>query len=359
MSEVTRDDPASREPVGSGDRPGPAEAVAASPAGSPQLDPRTVSVVICTKDRPDDARRAVESIRASDAIGRGAEIVVVEEADRAREIEGVRYVHLARDGLGFGHARNVGVRNAGGDIILFIDDDCVAMEGWAQALSAPLSDDPVLLGVAGSVHVRDCGVLGLAENILGFPGGGLRYLHGSAGRTVPTRYLSTCNCAYRRRAIEEAGGFPEDASAGGEDYLLARRVVDNGPCVYVPDAGVYHRPRDSFGAIFRWFVRRGRSEPTILARSDRRGRLVLDLLRSSWSLRLALAAAVLSAWPALLAWAPVVLLAYYLALLWRYRFALRYPSHRRAWWIVPLVKVTMDLGTELGRWQAFLTGSRR
>ena len=40
------------------------------------------------------------------------------------------------------------------------------------------------------------------------------------------------------------------------------------------------------------------------------------------------------------------------AMLWRFRFARRYPSHRRAWWLVPIVKITMDLGAELGRWKA-------
>lgn len=331
-----------------GDCPRPEAAAAGTGVTGP------ISVVICTKDRPDDVRRAVESIRQCDSLGRRAEIVVVEEADRPRELAGVRYVHLPRRDLGFGHARNVGVRHTSSDIVLFIDDDCVAMEGWAEALSAPLRSDPEVAGAAGSVHVRDCGALGRAENILGFPGGGLRYLHHSGGRTVPTRYLSTCNCAYRRRAIEEAGGFPEDAAEGGEDYLLAQRVVDSGPCVYVPDAGVYHRARDGLGAIFRWFVRRGRSEPTILARGRRPVRFLIDLLRSSWTLRLGIVAAALIAWPELLPWTPALVLAYYLILLWRYRFALEYPSHRRAWWVVPLVKITMDLGTELGRWQAFL-----
>jgi len=330
------------------DVPGSATSEGGSPGGR-------VSVVICTRDRPEDLRRAIESIRECDPVGRRAEIVVVEERDRPREIPGVRYVHLPPEGLGFGHARNVGVRHATGDVLLFIDDDCIARDGWASRLSATLRDDPGLAGAAGSVHVRDCGVLGRAENVLGFPGGGLRYLHRSGGHTVPTRHLSTCNCAYRRPAVEAAGGFPEDASEGGEDYLLAQRVVEEGDCVYVPDAGVYHRPRDGFGAIFRWFMRRGRSEATILAHSRRPTRRLLDLARSSWTLRLGLGAGVLVTWPGLLPWVPAAAGLYYLALLWRYRFALRYPPHRRAWWVVPAVKLTMDLGTETGRWQALLS----
>jgi len=90
------------------------------------FDPSRLSVVICTKDRPADLACAIASIRASGDVGRSAEIVVVEEADAPREIPGIRYVHLPRSGRGFGYARNTGVREAHGDVLLFIDDDCEA-----------------------------------------------------------------------------------------------------------------------------------------------------------------------------------------------------------------------------------------
>lgn len=315
-----------------------------------------VSVVICTKDRPLDAARVVERIRTSGAAGRAAEIVVVEETETPSDIRGVHYVQLPREDRGFGHARNIGVRAARGDVVAFIDDDCDPERGWLEALTAPFAGAPGVLGVAGAVMVRDCGAIGYAENILGFPGGGVRYRHAAGGRVVPTRYLSTCNCAYRRDAILRAGGFLEDARWGGEDALLAERVSRDGPCVYAPDAVVYHRPRGRFGAIFHWFVRRGRSELAVLARTGDRTAFLTYLLRSSWTLRAAVAASVLLRWPAAAPVVPLAIGAYGAAVLWRFRFARRYPTHRRAWWLVPAVKVTMDLGAEVGRWRALLAG---
>lgn len=317
-----------------------------------------VSVILCTKDRPADADRAIASIRTSDEVGRGAEIVVVEEADAPRVIPGVRYVHLPREGRGFGYARNAGVRAAQGEILLFIDDDCEAEKGWAEALTAPFLKDVRVLGVAGAVLVRNCGVIGYAENVLGFPGGGLRYLHQAQGRVVPTRHLSTCNCAYRRQAVLDAGGFSEEARMGGEDFLLAERVSALGPCVYAPDAVVYHQPRGTFASVFRWFVRRGRSEMRLWPLVADRLRFAGFLLRSSWTLRALVVVGAAARWPWLLAWLPAAAAAYGGALLWRFRFARRYPTYRRAWWLVPLVKLTMDAGTEAGRWRALLLPER-
>jgi GT2 family glycosyltransferase len=319
----------------------------------------SVSVVICTKDRPDDLARAIASIRAGGDAGHRVEIVVVEEADAPRSIPDVRYVHLPPEGRGFGYTRNAGVQAAGGDLLVFMDDDCEAAQGWIEALIAPFQRDARLLGVAGAVMVRDCGPIGYAENILGFPGGGLRYFHQAQGRIVPTRYLSTCNCAYRRKAVLEVGGFVEDARWGAEDSLLAERLSTHGPCVYTPEAVVYHQPRGHLASIFGWFVRRGQSEIGLLSVTTDRVGLARFLLRSSWTVRVLGIFIVLARWPKLAGLLPLAMAAYYGIILWRFRFARAYPSHRRAWWVVPIVKLIMDLGTEVGRWKALVSRKGR
>jgi len=318
-----------------------------------------ISIIICSKDRRALLEKAVATIRASDELGAAAEIVVVEETDDPQPIPGTRYVQLTDKGRGFGHTRNVGVASASGDILVFTDDDCEAHPGWLRHLIRPFADGDRIVGVAGAVRVRDCGVVGYAENILGFPGGGIRYEHGAAGRSVPTELLSTCNCAFRREVIEAAGGFPEDAPFSGEDSLLAERVQDFGQCIYVPDARVYHLARDSFAKVFHWFVRRGGSETLMITEGGRVASHIASLLRSSWTLRLALLAGALYVWPVLWRFLPLLVLGYYTVMLYRYRFALSYPGYRAAWTIVPLVKLTMDFGMEVGRFKSWLYYARR
>lgn len=317
-----------------------------------------VSVIICTKDRPADLARAIESIRGSGDAGLRAEIVVVEESDVPCQIPGVRYVHLPREGRGFGYARNAGVRAAGGDLVVFMDDDCEAEKGWVEALIGPLRADRQMLGVAGGVMVRDCGPIGYAENILGFPGGGLRYLHNAHGQVVPTRFLSTCNCAYRKEALLRVGGFPEDARLGAEDSLVAERINTLGPCVYAPTAMVYHRARARLSAIFRWFMRRGQGEVGFLQATSTPWKSIWYLFRSSWALRVLAIFVVLFHWPWAAILIPVGMFVYSGIILWRFRYARGYPTHRRAWWLIPVVKLTMDLGAEVGRWRALVLRER-
>jgi GT2 family glycosyltransferase len=330
----------------------------AVPASEPREAP-TVSVLICTRDRRADLARALRSLRADGVARDGVEIVVVEETARPEPIPGVRYVPLPPEGRGFAHVRNCAVQAAKGSVLVFVDDDCEVAPGWFEALLAPLAD-PAVAGVAGAVLVHDCNAIGYAENILGFPGGGLRYLAQADGRVVPTAFLSTCNCAYRRTAVERAGGFSSAAGLGGEDDLLAERVSGSSPCRYAPGAVVYHRPRERFGAIFRWFVRRGRAEVRIVPARVAPGNTARALLRNSMLLRLAVAGVAIAAAPVPIAVTiPLLLALYYAVVLRRYGFARRFPAHRAGWWLTPLVKVVADTGAEVGRWRELPSLLRR
>jgi hypothetical protein len=75
-----------------------------------------------------------------------------------------------------------------------------------------------------------------------------------------------------------------------------------------------------------------------------------SLLRGSILLRTLALALVLPwlPWPVWMT-APGLLAVYYAALLRRFAFARRYPTHRRGWWLAPLVKIVADAGAEAGR----------
>lgn len=101
--------------------------------------PSVVSVILPTLNRPQGLTDALASIAAQQDLADGVEAVVVDNAPdgnaeavaRAVPVPDtmvVRYVHETQTGVA--SARNAGLKAATGDLIAFMDDDCVASADW-------------------------------------------------------------------------------------------------------------------------------------------------------------------------------------------------------------------------------------
>lgn len=228
-----------------------------------------VSVIICSKNRHALLQKAAASVLASDYPGGRFELVVVEECSEPQPVPGAKYVHLPVRNLGLGYCHNAGVRNANGEIIVFTDDDVVVETAWLGELVSCF-DDPAVYGAAGLVRTQRGSASGETEEILGLPGGGLKALAASGGKTVPTGSLSTCNAAYRRPVFSEFS-FLETSFGkyGGDDWYLGKQVSEKYRAVFNPRAVVYHRPKASVGRLVHTYYRRQLTD--YLARKDLRG----------------------------------------------------------------------------------------
>lgn len=71
--------------------------------------------------------------------------VVLSFSDRLN----IKYVYEPVRGIP--HARNTAIKNATGDIIASIDDDCVADENWLKQIEIPFIKDPHIGVVGGNV----------------------------------------------------------------------------------------------------------------------------------------------------------------------------------------------------------------
>lgn len=134
-------------------------------------------------------------------------------------------------------ARNSGIAMAAGDIVAFIDDDCVAARTWLERLIPSFSEDQAG-GVEGKV----------------LPRGGLSPLRHWVDNSRGGHYL-TANVAYRRELLEEVGGFDESyLVAGGEDYDLAYRILERGYRIPFAEKAIVYHP--VYVESFRQYARR-------------------------------------------------------------------------------------------------------
>jgi len=154
----------------------------------------------------------------------GWEILVVDQSDAPAEALArwagadphLRYSHLEERGLP--NARNVGLAEARGEIVAFVDDDVVPHDGFLAGHRAPYADAAVG-GVAGRV-IED------VERPHSFEGRGtgrVRRLDGRVtghfdrGAAGPVDHARGCNMSFRRQALVDIGGF--DVRYGGTAHL--------------------------------------------------------------------------------------------------------------------------------------------
>jgi glycosyltransferase involved in cell wall biosynthesis len=116
------------------------------------------SIIVCTRNRAESLKRCLASI-AADPSTTDAEVIVVDNASRdntgeiikAAMLDTSRQVRCAFTAeRGHARARNTGVREAQGSLLLFTDDDVQVQPGWIDALVAPFTH-PSVAAVGGRI----------------------------------------------------------------------------------------------------------------------------------------------------------------------------------------------------------------
>lgn len=116
----------------------------------------SISVIIITLNRADWLNEALASL--VEQTRKPDEIIVVDNGSNDHT-ENVVQSYTGKLNLkfvkektrGIPYARNAGVKNAKGDILAFIDDDCVADREWMKYLEIPFIRDPKIGVVGGEV----------------------------------------------------------------------------------------------------------------------------------------------------------------------------------------------------------------
>lgn len=185
--------------------------------------PRTLSIVVVCYQAAATIERCLAALvpQRSDAV----EIVVVDSGTDAtadlveRRFPEVRLVRSATR-LAPGAARNAGIAAAHGELIGFVDADCVAAPDWAgRVLAAHRESSPVVGGVIDLAPPRTS--LGTALYLCEFN----QWLPGAPAG--PMRDIPTCCLSIERWAVERFGPFRADGycSDTAFNWKLARAGV--------------------------------------------------------------------------------------------------------------------------------------
>lgn len=102
----------------------------------------SISVVVCTRDRPDDLRRCLDSVAALDP--QPMEVIVVDQSSTPSlpPANGLAIRHHVMWERGASHARTRGLALAQGTVVAFLDDDCVVAPTWLADVAAAFKRHP-------------------------------------------------------------------------------------------------------------------------------------------------------------------------------------------------------------------------
>jgi len=178
----------------------------------------------------------VQAVLAQEGIDEPFEVVVVgrDKYGITPRHDSVRFIETDRD-LNPSQARNVAIREARGEICLFLDSDCVPEPDWMAAMLAARADGHDVVG--GALTFDRDGYWSVADNIAAAHG----FLPSTPAGTPQGFHLSCASLCTDKVFLDQVGGLEEDLVCG-EDFDLMMRLKARGRSMYFePAARAAHR----------------------------------------------------------------------------------------------------------------------
>lgn len=206
------------------------------------------SIIIPCFNEENNIGLCIDSIRAQDFSKNGYEIIAVDNGSKDKTLDvimkrDVSYTVAKRRGAA--SAKNRGIEIAKGNIIVFLDADCIAQKDWLENLIRPFNDSYVgcVAGEIGS-HEPYTNI----EHFLNTRG------HLSQSSNVKHSFLpyaATANAAYRREVFDRVGLFDENLIIGEDADLSWRmQLKTRFELRYSPGAIVFHPQETTLKGLF-------------------------------------------------------------------------------------------------------------
>ena len=238
-----------------------------------------VTVVVPTYQRGALAIGTIRALSAVEPPAGGFEIVLVDDGSdeaNARMLEqavsqSANAKLLRQQNRGPAAARNCGIGQARGALVVFLDDDCRPAPDWLTNLTAPFQSDDESLGAVGG-RVVAAPATNWAQRFCS----AIEY---ATGEQPVFTNASTQNACYRRDVLLQVGGFDERfRRPGGDDPDLSARTKQAGYRVeYAPDAVVFHRELETYGDFLRHMYYRGLGDARLMTKLGSRQKVGVRL----------------------------------------------------------------------------------
>jgi len=180
-------------------------------------------------------------------IDKNFELIVVDNGSKKRQIiekHNLKYYKLDRN-YGPSYARNLGAKEAAGELLSFLDDDAVADKYWTQNIIKAFNNDEVV-AIRGKVLLKS------DPSIFNYIPG----VYDLGDDTLDTALMVEGNCAIRRKNFLNIKGFNVNLY-GHEGVELSYRLKEFGQQLYIPSVIIYHDSGDNLAHLVKRSIRHG------------------------------------------------------------------------------------------------------
>ncbi|NWF86637.1 glycosyltransferase [Candidatus Bathyarchaeota archaeon] len=219
-----------------------------------------VTLGVCVKNCADTIREAIESIIAQNYPHELMEVIFVDDGSEDETLSMIRtYVQKMKmpvkvfhhEWKGLGPSRNIVVKNATGDCIVWVDGDMILPKDFIRKQVEFMEQNPKV-GIAGGnlTIYKGSNLVATLENIVSVAYS-IRY--GKKAKNLP----GTGGAIYRVKAIRQVGGFDERIKGSAEDVDVAFRIKSAGWLVYRDVAFFQEGAEDTWKALWKKYFWHG------------------------------------------------------------------------------------------------------
>lgn len=247
-----------------------------------------ISVVTPTYNRKDELVHLFSSMKKQTLDPKFFEMIISDDGSTDGTEEYVKslenkfkfnLLYVSQKNLGPGFARNTGVKNSKGELIVFIDSDCEADSNWLEVIFNAYKNNG-FDAFGGPDEAKDNFLpiqIAINFSMTSFlTTGGIR---GHNKNMISKFFPRSHNMGVKKALFEKIGGF--GSLRHGQDIELSNRIINEQVVVKLLDnAIVYHRRRTTllkfFRQVFNWGVAR-----VNLAKIDRKMLQLVHFLPSA------------------------------------------------------------------------------
>lgn len=217
---------------------------------------KRVSVVIPTRNAGSFAIRQINALKRQTVKCIDTIVIDSESTDGSPDIyraAGFRVLPIPLGEFDHGATRNLGLTQSKSDTIVYLTQDAVLLDDHSlERLCVPFSDPKVGVVCGRQIPRNGAGAIERHARLFNYPTVRARRIWPEArNQGIRAIFNSNSFAAYRRKALQDIGGFPEGLIFGEDQIAAGRALLSGWVLVYAEDALVEHSHYYSLVSEFR------------------------------------------------------------------------------------------------------------